>query len=210
MSRHRSGRTKPGTPISASLAITQYTQTITTETQHNTTQHNTTQHNTTQHNTTPAVSDIVGQRFRNTRCTNPLSPRYVMRAHSSLGFLGHPKKPQTAAGAHMTGTHQAATEAATTHDGQKEPYARPHSVAEGMIRDTKSVGFVRDSLHAGGDLLVTIGPVDRSHPGWRPQWLNRKEKDINLRNDDIPGMHACDAYVVRISFLTCKPVCCCC
>ncbi len=70
-------------------------------------------------------------------------------------------------------------------------HARPHSVAEGTLRDVDTSFGASAGTGGARDFLVTVGPVDRSHPGWRPHWSNRKEKDLNLRNDDIDGMYVC-------------------
>lgn len=35
--------------------------------------------------------------------------------------------------------------------------------------------------------LVTLGPVDHSHPGWRPRYDNKPGKDAILRTTDIEG-----------------------
>ena len=50
----------------------------------------------------------------------------------------------------------------------------------------------RSASALGGSLtrntaLITIGRVERSHPGWRPRFDNKPEKDAALRTQDITG-----------------------
>eukprot|EP00802_Teleaulax_amphioxeia_P007818 Tamp_07826.p1 GENE.Tamp_07826~~Tamp_07826.p1 ORF type:complete len:502 (-),score=87.61 Tamp_07826:842-2347(-) len=127
------------------------------------------------------VHDIVSGKFVSTRHTNPLDPQYLMRCESSLGYMGR----------------GAAEFAKKTHELQRRPslqstnMERPQTEAGGNSATEKLLRSIQGD--GGGSALVTVGPVERSKPGWRPQYANKyyengvRMKDASLRSDDCEG-----------------------
>ena len=118
-------------------------------------------------NTTLDVRDINGSRFRTSRQTNPLSPRYTIRVQSSLSMNSDPMvsqlPPRAESALDFTGTADLSC----------------------GLRGTPSL------------TMATIGPVARSHPGWRPTWDRKPERDACLRTADIPGTAILPANALR-------------
>ena len=118
-------------------------------------------------NRTLDVRDINGGRFRTTRQTNPLSPRYTIRVQSSLSMHSDPM--------------------------HSPPLPRAESSLELRPPADLSCG-----LRGVSDMaMATIGPVERSHPGWRPAWDRKPERDASLRTSDIPGTAILPANALR-------------
>ena len=111
------------------------------------------------------VKDINGGRFRTTRETNPLSPRYTIRVQSSLA----------------------------SHPDPAHPPAPPRAGSSLGLHADLSAGL----RGASGLEMATIGPVERSHPGWRPAWGRKAERDANLRTGDVPGAAVLPANALR-------------
>jgi hypothetical protein len=123
------------------------------------------------------IQDIVGGKFVSSRNTNPLAPQYMMRCESSLGYMG-----------------RGAADYAKNVKSQKSASAeRPRPETVLGIAPLSSADRMEQTLAETGSALVSIGHVDRSHPGWRPKHANKyyengvRMKDASLRSDDCDG-----------------------
>ena len=68
---------------------------------------------------------------------------------------------------------------------------RPTTEAGGSSATEKLLRSIQGD--GGGSAIVTVGPVERSKPGWRPDYSNKyyengvRMKDASLRSDDCEG-----------------------
>ena len=126
------------------------------------------------------VQDISGGKFISTRHTNPLEPEYVMRCESSLGYMGRGAMEYAK---RTKSSFQQRPSLETTNSEKQSPDSGSTPATEQMLQ----------SVAKEGSTLVTVGPVDRSKPGWRPRYANKyyedgeRKKDASLRSDDCPG-----------------------
>ena len=130
------------------------------------------------------VHDITSGKHVSTRHTNPLDPEYIMRCESSLGYMGR-------------GAMEYAKKTAAANEIQRRPslqatnMERPTTEAGGSSATEKLLRSIQGD--GGGSAIVTVGPVERSKPGWRPDYSNKyyengvRMKDASLRSDDCEG-----------------------
>ena len=131
------------------------------------------------------VHDITKGNFVSTRHTDPLEPQYLLKCESSLGRLGDPSRK----------TVKYADRTSSENKIQRRPSLETTNL-ERAIPSTNAVSNTEQmlkGLEETGSALVSIGPVERSKPGWRPIYSNKytdngvRMKDANLRSDDVEG-----------------------
>ena len=130
------------------------------------------------------VHDITKGKFVSGRHTDPLAPEYVMRCESSLGYMGR----GAADFAKRTASAALKLQCRPSLETTNLERPRPSSVIS-----FSSTGEMLKSFGETGSALVSVGPVERSKPGWRPKYSNKymeegvRMKDASLRSDDCEG-----------------------
>lgn len=129
------------------------------------------------------MRDIAGGRFSSTRCTNPLSPRYVTSASAIPGALV-PRPIAQSAAARSASSLGHLEEAGAGREQQDQLPARAETRVGFHGEDSRTAL----SSH-GRKTLIMYGKVDGSHAGWRRKFDKKptQDRDFNLRTSDIPG-----------------------